>query len=111
MIAFGGWMAYDDAVKEPQRIADAKANRMRFDTAEINGKIKKVLTDITNVDAFIMESGQENPFLTSILFLGNDRGKDFNYVAKPGDSIIKHRYSGTLILITKNKTYYAHFYH
>lgn len=82
-------------------------NRIRYDTSEISGRLLYVKQELTNGNAFVMENEPEKLYSGVIRFLGDDSGKNFRYVAEPGDSVIKKRYSDTLILIKKDITYYC----
>ncbi|HLP21096.1 MAG TPA: hypothetical protein VK174_12375 [Chitinophagales bacterium] len=82
----------------------AKENAIQFQAVELNGRIRY----INNKRGFIMEGVNEPLYYgVKIEFDSPNRDKFFLNVASPGDSLIKHAHSDSLVLFTKNKTYQA----
>ena len=77
-----------------------------LDTTEINGRLEYINSE-HNGDAFILANSPGITFHTAIHFTAPNERRRFGSIAAPGDSIIKHRYSDTIILIKNNITYYA----
>jgi hypothetical protein len=77
-----------------------------FDTSEINSRLLLVNSE-GNGDAFWLVNQPEKAYVAFISFTEPFADKRFGSIAAPGDSIIKHRHSDTLILFKGNRIYYA----
>ena len=108
IVIFMAFVYYNLVLKDSEEIEEnSRSSATVFDDSEIVGRIKYVSQATSHGHSFVMVETPKILYRARISFTGNDRGKDFRWVAKPGDSIIKHRNSDTLTLIQKDAVYYT----
>ncbi len=114
MLFIGLWIAvvaglfyHQTFISGPKVYEAAKNMAIVFDTSEINGRIHSVSRVVANGNGFTMENNPEIYYSAVIRFTGEDEYRKFREFANPGDSIIKHRHSDTLVLIKDGINYYA----
>jgi hypothetical protein len=100
----------DEAEKKASQIK-AKSWREHFDSAEIAGTITYVSHKPVNGDAFSTSDNPSDVYYCLVNFKPPYSDREFKYFAKIGDSIIKHQFSDTLILVSNGVKYYCSFPH
>jgi hypothetical protein len=75
------------------------------DSNEVCGRLSFVSTKASRLKMFGLEGQPDKKYFARIFLTGNEADKDFKDFAQRGDSIIKHKFSDTLILIKGGKAY------
>ncbi|MDB5281928.1 MAG: hypothetical protein JWO06_1003 [Bacteroidota bacterium] len=105
IVGFIAIVVTDHYVNGHQDALDAKARELLFDTAEINGRLH-YLGRVPYLDCFSMESAPDIKYAITLSPTAANEGEIFVALASAGDSLIKHKYSDTIMVIKNNVKYY-----
>ncbi len=118
-ILLGGWaifIFYSTSIQNSENEVKWQIECNTLDSAEINSTLTYVSREPVNGDAFRVKNIPDQEYYALIPYPKypypkyNERGMGFKEFAYAGDSIIKHRFSDTIILIKNGQTYYYEFY-